>query len=652
MGIWLPCRLIRQDTGKIDKVPFNYKTGASKYTAEDGTWITTDFATALEAARKDKRPGNLSNGVGIHLGRGVVAFDFDAALRGNVAHEWAEKALKSMEGAYVEASVSGTGLKVYVRCEGAPTGRPKTEDFGPGETHNQHIMYLGSGFNHVTGATVQASDWAAWTPSVLEQVCRELSIGLPKADRAEGEVIRSVYHTGDVEKDTALALECLRRIPNDRLDWEWWNQIGMATWAASQGSDAGRDAFVQWSDSNPSANRKTTIDRWRHWSRSPPRMLTVGRLVREAKQHDPAFDPPRPRPVVAPRHVSEWGDIDFNDLHLSSIIDGIIFDGSLSILYGAFGSGKSFFAVYLAVMVALGREVFGRKVSPTNVLYIAAEAENSIKRRLKAYEIDEPGILTTPGRRAIHVMAPPIDLFGDPDKPKQEGDWAEITEVVRVKEVGLVIIDTFAQALGAGNENTAQDQMRVVRFCNRLRQETGAAVMFVHHTGKDASKGMRGGTALAAAAEEHVFVEDLSNQETGEKVHRATVNRSKDTAGEQEMYFDLAPVKLMVTEEGTEITSCVVAPRLEAPEGELKGRTSGGAPPVSRAGRTAGSSLKGRLLALVKEKGEVTRKDAQAIISAQMGGRPVRGDSLRRAVKDLVDAKHITAEGEYLFSPK
>jgi RecA-family ATPase len=46
--------------------------------------------------------------------------------------------------------------------------------------------------------------------------------------------------------------------------------------------------------------------------------------------------------------------------------------------------------------------------------------------------------------------------------------------------------------MAGGNENAPDDMGALVRNIDRLRAETGAAVLLVHHTGKDTSRGARG----------------------------------------------------------------------------------------------------------------------------------------------------------------
>jgi DNA polymerase I-like protein with 3'-5' exonuclease and polymerase domains len=70
----------------------------------------------------------------------------------------------------------------------------------------------------------------------------------------------------------------LDMIPNDDEPWERFNRIGMATWRASGGSDAGLDAFMTWSAKSTKHNAEAVAERWRNYFRSPPTQIGAGSL--------------------------------------------------------------------------------------------------------------------------------------------------------------------------------------------------------------------------------------------------------------------------------------------------------------------------------------------------------------------------------------
>lgn len=101
------------------------------------------------------------------------------------------------------------------------------------------------------------------------------------------------YRRNESSDDGLLADEpdliepALRAIPNDDLAWDPWNDIGMATYAASGGSDEGFEAFDSWSQKSEKYNPRETAKRWDHYHRSPPTSIGMGTLRYKADCADP-----------------------------------------------------------------------------------------------------------------------------------------------------------------------------------------------------------------------------------------------------------------------------------------------------------------------------------------------------------------------------
>ena len=93
--------------------------------------------------------------------------------------------------------------------------------------------------------------------------------------------------------DHAAAASALSVIPNgadpQAHDWEYWNGIGMKTWAATAGSETGRTAFHAWSAKSPKYDKETTEARWQHYKTSPPTLAGFGSLVYLARKHSPGW---------------------------------------------------------------------------------------------------------------------------------------------------------------------------------------------------------------------------------------------------------------------------------------------------------------------------------------------------------------------------
>ena len=81
----------------------------------------------------------------------------------------------------------------------------------------------------------------------------------------------------------------LAAIPNNDTDWETWNRVGMATWAAAEGAAFGYAAWAAWSAKSAKDVPSRTRERWDHYATSPPSKIGMGSLVHLAKQAVPTF---------------------------------------------------------------------------------------------------------------------------------------------------------------------------------------------------------------------------------------------------------------------------------------------------------------------------------------------------------------------------
>jgi Primase C terminal 2 (PriCT-2) len=78
-------------------------------------------------------------------------------------------------------------------------------------------------------------------------------------------------------------------IANPDREWADWNRLGMAFFAASNGSEAGLAAFDRVSQRSAKYDASETRRRWEHFHQSPPHRLGPGTLIYEARQVDPGF---------------------------------------------------------------------------------------------------------------------------------------------------------------------------------------------------------------------------------------------------------------------------------------------------------------------------------------------------------------------------
>jgi hypothetical protein len=230
-------------------------------------------------------------------------------------------------------------------------------------------------------------------------------------------------------------------------------------------------------------------------------------------------------------------------------VKDLLLAGTLFVIYGESNSGKTFFLLDLALAVAHGAPWRGRRTRPGLVIYVAGEGATSVRNRVAAYRMAKPEVQAG---MPFALIAMSVD-FLNVDAVDSLIETIQVAESQCGQKVSLVCIDTFARAVARGDENSAQDVGRAVAHADRIREATGACVGFVHHSGKDSSKGARGSSALRAAVDTEILVEGNSGQRT------AIVCKQRDLESGQRMPFELHPVPIgRDPEEDALITSCVV----------------------------------------------------------------------------------------------
>lgn len=229
-------------------------------------------------------------------------------------------------------------------------------------------------------------------------------------------------------------------------------------------------------------------------------------------------------------------DTNYSELLKSSWrISGILPDDArLIVIYGMPKSYKSFVALDMALSVATGIEYHSRKTKPCSVLYIAAEGQKGITKRIKAWL----QVRSVDKLENFYPFVKPITINDD----KACKELIDFLKLFPVKPE-LIFIDTLNRSM-RGNEN-GDDMTAFVAGVTEISVEIGAQVVVIHHTPKN-GEGMRGHSSLHGAVDYSYLVE---KHKKFQNVAVMTCDNAKDHDDKCEMCFDM-PVHKIVDAQG------------------------------------------------------------------------------------------------------
>ncbi len=210
------------------------------------------------------------------------------------------------------------------------------------------------------------------------------------------------------------------------------------------------------------------------WGGFVPKTTNLGDLLQKTL-------PPH-TPVIAP-----W-------LHL----------GESCLLWGGTGTGKSMIALTLALGAAGGGSALGWTFpNPGKVLFVDGEqSERDLKRRLQFLATGIQGINLEKAGENLILMA--RSTQGSRTKFIDIGAQAQadiLAAQIEAYGAGLVIFDNLSTLSDSiGDENSAASFKPMQALLTRLKKHN-AAVIMLHHSGKDLERGYRGSSSIATTFE-------------------------------------------------------------------------------------------------------------------------------------------------------
>lgn len=171
----------------------------------------------------------------------------------------------------------------------------------------------------------------------------------------------------------------------------------------------------------------------------------------------------------------------------SWLVPEVLPDEATVMMFGPSRSFKSFLALDLALGLAYGKETFGHKREPVPTLFIAGESPRGLSRqRRPAWKLAREA----EGNGQFYMIKTMPSILN--------GGIAALREQLREQGLKprLIVIDTLAKAMAGMNENDARDAGAFIEGMEALRDEFGATILLIHHTGKDTDRGARGSSAF------------------------------------------------------------------------------------------------------------------------------------------------------------
>jgi hypothetical protein len=378
----------------------------------------------------------------------------------------------------------------------------------------------------------------------------------------------------------------------------------------------GKYLAIEWSKKCPERFNEAEFNQdWDNYNSDHPNPIGIGSLymrVKELGWGDASASTPNPlryrllsRKDVLSQAPYTWR------------IKGVLPQYGVAAIYGPSGSGKSFLALDAAITIAEGGTWFGKKTCQSNVVYAALEGEAGYKNRVLAWEIQNGREIPT----NFQFMLQALNLSSTQDVDDL---------IVAAPENPVIVIDTLNRASPIADENSSKDMGEILSSVKRIQSATNGLVIIIHHTGKDASKGLRGHSSLFAALDTAIEITSSDKQRSWK------IAKSKDGESGTEFNFSLNPVHLGIDADNEPISSCTIGIGLA---GIITQR-----PPVGKHQKPAFGAIKKAVSASGIDR--ISIEDATLAVSGTLTAIQTnrRNNRARALIQGLLNSGHLMAD--------
>ena len=233
-------------------------------------------------------------------------------------------------------------------------------------------------------------------------------------------------------------------------------------------------------------------------------------------------------------------------------IKGLVMNHGVHVVYGASGSGKTFFVAHMAMCVASGIDFLKHKVKRKGrVCYIAGEKPKSVERRLAVMRDHDKTFADVKFHKDdISVFSGAIDLLDE----ERANLLIEGVASFNVFEdpYRLIVIDTLSASFAGVDENSPQMAL-VVRRCADISRRLDCPVVLLHHSGHSAVERERGHSSLRANVDQSIYIGNKTNP------REAEVMKVTDSATGDKLSFDVLNIITgLLDEDGADIPAAIV----------------------------------------------------------------------------------------------
>lgn len=284
------------------------------------------------------------------------------------------------------------------------------------------------------------------------------------------------------------------------------------------------------------------------------------RAEREAKERKAEADEPEEdvtegvKPPQTPTAPKDKGILRSMSLHNNftpapEVIENLLPAVGLVCLYADSNIGKTFLAIEMLDRVMRGQKFFGLNTKQGDVLLVAGEGREGLKKRMTALHKERPydgdGI-------AVSFDLPTFEDAPTIAAGKLKKKIKEC-EAQSGKKMRLVVLDNLIAMAGGGDLNAANEVTPLLKALEDLANELGICILIIHHENRSGSQA--GSYAIRAR-----FDNMLQITEDKHGIRTLRKDKLRDGPKDGKLQFRLKYIPLGENEWGNPIGSCVVEP--------------------------------------------------------------------------------------------